>query len=174
MSAPRPPGRTVWIGLALLACYPLLGAALGTRPLTEALQAVRIAIGVAVAVAYGTACLDALLGPRLDRVHQLALGIALAWTAAVLAGSWSLLWRLAGEPAWMLGSALEGFLVWLQILGGSLHLTAPGAIDGRVPKRNWIMLGLAAGGGAGLGALLVATRPDLRALVDALEPYLRP
>jgi len=33
----------------------------------------------------------------------------------------------------------------LSFMGGVLHLTAPGAVDGYVPRRNWIVLGITMG-----------------------------
>lgn len=56
-------------------------------------------------------------------------------------------------------------------MGGVLHLTAPGAVDGIVPRRNWIILGITMGVAAfvaivssrsvGMASL---SRPDRRLL----------
>lgn len=166
--------RTLATATALFALYWGAAALIPNGPLMEGLQSLRVAVGVAVTAAYGSVCLEALLAPRPDRVQQLTLGIALAWAAAVFAGCWSLLWRLAGQPSWMLNAGIDGFWIWLQILGGVLHITAPGTADGGTPARSWLLLAAGVGAGALAGAALAALEPDVTPLVEALHRFVGP
>lgn len=165
--------RTLWSALALFALYWPVAWAVPNGPLLEALHTIRIAICLMVVVAYAPICLEALARDRIDRVCQLSLGITIGWGAALLSGLWLLLWRLAGQPAWMLNSDLYGFFIWVAILGAVLHVTAPGAVDGVVPRRTWILTGAAFGAGALAAVALLVLRPDIRRVVEHLEPWLR-
>ena len=165
--------RTLWSAAALFALYWLAAHLIPNGPLMEGLHTVRIAICLVVVVAYAPVCLEALAGGRIGRVEQLSLGITIGWGATLLAGVWSLLWRLAGQPAWMVNSDLNGFFLWVTILGAVLHVTAPGAVDGTVPRRTWILTGLAFGAGALAAAALLARRPDMAAIMDGLAPWIR-
>lgn len=122
--------RTLATATALFALYWGAAALVPNATLIAGLQGLRIAVGIAVTMAYGAVCLEALVVRRPDRVQQLTLGIALAWTGAVGAGGWSLFRLFAGQPSWMLDSSFDGFWMWLQILGGVLHLTAPRGAEG--------------------------------------------
>lgn len=163
--------RTLWTAAALFALYWVVAWAVPNGPLMEGLHAVRVAICLVVVVAYAPVCLEALAQDRIGRVEQLSLGITIGWGATLGGGLWSLLWRLAGQPAWMVNSDLNGFFLWVTILGAVLHVTAPGAVDGTVPRRTWIVTGLALGAGALAAAAILVRRPDVAALVEALAPW---
>ena len=165
--------RTLWTALALFALYWIAAGLVPNGPLMEALHTIRIAICLVVVTAYAPVCLEALAQDRIGRVEQLSLGITIGWGATLCGGLWSLLWRLAGQPAWMVNSDLNGFFLWVAILGAVLHVTAPGAVDGIVPRRTWILTGLAFGGGALAAGVLLARRPDVAVLVEGLAPWLR-
>lgn len=165
---------TLATAAALFALYWVVAALVPNPPFLEALQGVRVSVGIAVTVVYGGVCLEALVADRLDRAQQLTLGIALAWTAAVCAGGWSLLGRHAGQPAWMLDSRLDGFWIWLQVLGGVLHLTAPSPAGGGNPARHWILLAGVLGIGALAGAAFAALQPDITLWPKALNAILGP
>lgn len=85
----------------------------------------------------------------MDGGSQLLLGILCVWFAEIAISLWSLIWRLS-DQSWMLDSPILAALLYLKIIGGTLHVTAPRAVDGRVPRRSWIMLLI----GATLAALI--------------------
>lgn len=163
---------TLWAAALLFALYWPAAVLAPPGFLLEGLHAVRIAVCAVVVVAYAPVCLEALALGRIGRVEQLSLGITVGWGALLLQGLWSLLWRLAGRPAWMVDSDLDGFLVWVTILGAVLHVTAPGAVDGRVPRRTWIVTGLAFGAGLLAAALLLLRRPEIGAAAEELARWL--
>lgn len=145
--------RIVRTALILVAAYWMAAFFVPAVYLIQVLNYVLIAIAVAVSIAYLPEVWDAVRMDRIDRVAQLSLGIALSWTAVIINRSWVGLIRIT-DADWMRSSPMIGFYVFLSVLAGVLHITAPGAIGGVIPKRNRIILGLAIGTGV-LAAWLV-------------------
>ena len=113
-----------------------------------------IAIAVAVTVAYLPSVVQALAEDRLDRVAQLTIGIVLSWMAIIMARGWGNAIRILDQD-WMRNSPIVGFYLFISILAGVLHITAPGVINGKVPQRNWIILGCAIGAGSLVAGVLI-------------------
>lgn len=162
-----------WAALILVVLFILLKALLPQRLMLEVLRLLQTTMAIAVVTAYWPAALAIVRRGRADLGEHLILGIVLAFIGVALSGVWALLWRLSDEPAWMYQSDFNGFLVYLSILACLLHITAPGAIDGRVPTRNWIALGMAAGAAFFAAGIILVSRPNARAIVDVLEHWLR-
>ncbi len=138
--------RVVKAAIALSAGYWLAAFLLPSILLIQVLNYVLIAIAIAVSVAYLPNVYEALKMDRIDRVAQLSLGISLSWLAVLINRSWVGVIRIT-DADWMRTSPMIGFYVFLSVLAGVLHITAPGAIDGIIPKRNQIILGAAIGVG---------------------------
>ena len=88
----------------------------------------------------------------MPRYTHLALGIFLGWFAIVMNRTWVGLIRMYPLEMEMRQSYFIAFYVWTAIVAAFFHLTAPGAIDGRVPTSNWIKIGFAMMFGVILGA----------------------
>lgn len=134
--------RIVRTALLLVTAYWAVALFLPPTIVIQVLNYVLIAVAVAVTLAYMPDVLDALKMDRVDRVAQLTLGIALSWLAVVINRSWVGVIRIS-DADWMRTSPMIGFYVFLSILAGVLHITAPGAINGQVPRKNWIRIGFA-------------------------------
>lgn len=132
--------KTIWVALGLSAIYWLMAFIVPIDVTLETLNWVLVATAVVVTIAYAPTALDALIASRPDRVQQLVLGIICAWVATIALRVWVGIWRFLDTPEWMVQSRMIGFFIYLSILGGVLHITAPGSVDGIVPKRNWMML----------------------------------
>ena len=139
----------------------------------ELLRIAQAAIGVTVVTAYMPMALRALLSKNPDRVGQLSMGITLGFSSLVFSGLWFLLWRMGGQPAWMLSSEFAGFVIWMSILAGVLHVTAPGAINGMVPRRNLIILGLTMGAAVAIFLLVEWVDPDVGVIVRLVPNFMR-
>lgn len=150
--------RTLWVAIACIGSFWLVSAFLPFVTMMEFLNGVALAVAIAVTIAYAPVWVEALTQDRPDRVGQLTLGIGCTWGAFILSRMWSISWRGSGQPDWMENSPVVGFFVYMTILGGILHLTAPGAIDGDVPRRNWILIGITIGGGLVLGLAFLGWR----------------
>lgn len=105
----------------------------------------RALVAIFVIVAYVPALYTIIYRNPMDRVSQLVLGILCSWAATAMLGMWSVFWRVNNEWGWMKESTFLSALLVLQTLGGMLHITAPGAIDGKVQARNWTLLVSAVG-----------------------------
>jgi hypothetical protein len=157
--------------LILLAVFWIVAWFLPNNTLMETLRLVQISVGLAVVTSYAPIALGAIWSKyKPDRLQQLGMGIALGFLALVLQGAWTLLWRLSSQPYWMANADIVGFFAWMSILAGTLHITAPGAIDGTVPKRNWILLGISIGVGFLSTGLIIFYSPDFHLVADWLRP----
>lgn len=163
--------RILWTSFVLFLVFLVVAWWIPNGPLMEISHSIRLAISLAVVVAYTPICLQAVKLRRIDRVHQLSLGIWMGWFSAFLMGVWSLAWRMSGKPAWMTESDLNAFFLAMSTMGATLHITAPGAIDGIIPRKNWIMLGIAFAAGALFATLVIGFQPSVAGAVDRIKPW---
>jgi hypothetical protein len=146
--------RRFWIGA---------GAALGFLPLVvlprqfmfDIVNALTVAVGVGVLIAYLPGICRSLQELRWDGTHYLVLGIFVTWSATALRHLWNWIWRFLGKPAEMIDHPIVAFLVWMTFMGGVLHMTARGALDGEIPRENWIRLGVVIAAGIVTGLLVI-------------------
>lgn len=163
----------VWTSLTLYLIFIACAWILPNRILIETLRAMLLSISIAVVIAYAAPAVSAMLDKRRpDLVAQLTLGIALGWAATAFQSTWSLIYRLAGQPLWMQNNDLNALIIWSLCLAAALHITAPGAIDGRIPRRNMVSLGLAIGAGVLIVSIIMIWNPNVDGLVDAIKPWL--
>lgn len=148
--------RVVWAAVLIFSLFSILMWIVPNSPLMEVMHSLRGWVALAVVVAYTPICLEAVRLEKIDRIHQLSLGIWMGWMATLILSVWSLLWRLAGKPIWMTESDINAFALMMSTMGATLHITAPGAVGGIVPRRNWIMLGLAFAAGAAFATAVMA------------------
>lgn len=164
---------TLWAGSILIFGYWAVAPYVPANEMAEWLRASQAVISVFVALAYLPSLIEILAARLPSQAQQLVLGIVMAWTGAAGNASWFLLWRLAGRPEWMLTAApINGWFVWLMVLGGFLHLTAPRSIEGRFPRSNWVWLGAAVFMILLLAGFLALSPPDARGVAEWLKPYL--
>jgi hypothetical protein len=161
--------RTLWAGLLCFAAFVPLAAFIPPSPLFEFLHGIRIAIGLVVLLLFAPPVFQALRTTRLTDVLQLRLGITLNAFSLVMTGVWLILWRANGFPRWMVQSDFNAWLLWLQILGYTLHITAPAATPGAVPAKSWAYVGAAFVAGFAFALFMAWVQPDLTAIVDVLQ-----
>jgi len=132
--------------------------------LIQIMNYIVIAVAVAVIISFMPSVLVALKrGYPIDRVAQLTIGITLAWVASTMIRLWSAGGRIL-ELEWMRNSPVIAFCLFLSACAGILHLTAPGAIDGHIPSKNWVIVGVAVGAGCLIAGILIGMnleRPPL-------------
>ncbi|WP_262027555.1 hypothetical protein [Microvirga sp. Mcv34] len=164
--------RIIWAATAAFGVYWILAAIIPNDEWLAFLRSLLLIVSLAVAIAYSRPVLFALAHHQYDRVIHLTLGITLGWIATLLSSLWGLIWRISGQPAWMLNNDIVGAFFWLQFLAAVLHLTAPGAVDGKVPTRSWLLVGVTIAGGLGMAIYLAGKSADLRLVIDAIEPFI--
>ena len=164
-------GKTTWLGLFLILGYWPVVQFTPNGPQTEFLRIARTVVAIAISVSFLPGIVKALKTPWPTYGGQLVLGIVLSWTGVAGSAAWVLIWSMAGRPGWMLDSNVGGFFIWLQILGGTLHLTAHKSVEDEVPKPNWVRLGLAVAFGVLIGIVFMANAPDMHGLAEFLKPW---
>lgn len=141
--------------LALIALFWLAAYFIPAYILIQIMNYVVIAVAVAVIIAFMPSVMVALKrGYPIDRVAQLTIGITLAWTASTMIRMWSAGSRIL-ELEWMRNSPVVAFCLFLSACAGVLHLTAPGAIDGHIPSKNWVIVGIAVGCGCLIAGIFI-------------------
>jgi hypothetical protein len=146
--------RRFWIGLGAVAGFlPLV--LLPKAYLFDTVNALTVAVGAGVLVAYAPGICRSLEESRWTGTHYLVLGIFLTWIATATRHLWNWVWRYLGKPPDMIEHPFVAFLVWVTFMGGILHLAARGAIDGRIPRENWIRLGIVVAIGIATGLLVI-------------------
>lgn len=106
------------------------------------------------------------------REDYLIVGIWLAWLATFLQAMFSVMWRLAGGPDWLTNAEINAPFIILSVLGGMLHVSAPGALDGVVPRKNRVAMGMAFGVSLAIVTGLFATRPNIGPMIERARPYI--
>lgn len=147
--------RVAWSLAAVLAAFWVVQAVVPPKMLMQVLNALVLCVSISVVCTYAPAWLQTLGKPRLSGPDALSLGIGGTWCAEIGQRIWSIVWRGLNQPDWMVSTPVLPLLLTLVFMGGVLHLTAPGAVDGVVPRRNWIILGITIGA-AVFVALLIA------------------
>ncbi|MCJ2098921.1 hypothetical protein [Methylobacterium sp. E-046] len=163
--------RTLWLGLILIGGFWIVVPFVPTRPQNEFLRIARTVAAIAVSIAFLPGIVKALSTPWPTFSGQLILGIVLSWFGVAGSAGWVLIWSMAGQPQWMLDSNINGWFLWLQILGATLHLTAKHSVEDDIPRPNWIRLGIAVAFGVLIGIGFMASTPDMHGLADALKPW---
>lgn len=127
----------VYVGIAYLVPF---------KTMLQFLNTLTLSVAVAVVFSYAPVWISTLWTTRsLSGPEWLSLGIGATWTAEVGQRIWSIAWRGLRQPEWMTQSPAIPFMIALTLIGGVMHITAPGAVDGVVPRQNWIWLGAAVG-----------------------------
>lgn len=131
-------GNTVFRNaLLVVAGYWSLAWLVPNKILIAVLNMTLIAVCVMVLFVYAPYALQLWKHTKLDKVQQLTLGIVVSWLGLLLARSWVVTIWTFDQLAWMRSSAFIGFYVFLAIIAGVLHITAPRSED--EPMISWTL-----------------------------------
>lgn len=133
--------KTIWQALIFWAAFWPVAHVVPREHLFDALYAIASCIGVGVLIAYGPGIYKSLQKQVLNGGHYLVFGIGCTWSATLARFIYAWVWRYLGKPEWMVDHMFIAFTIWVLISGGALHLTAKNAINGQIPKSNWVWLG---------------------------------
>jgi hypothetical protein len=146
--------RRFWVGLtATIGFLPLIF--MPRNYLFDLVNALTVAAGVGVLIAYFPGICKSMREERWDGNHYLVMGIFVTWLATAMRHLWNWIWRFIGKPPEMIDHQIVAFLVWMYFLGGIMHLSAKGALDGEIPKATWIRMGITVAAGVALGLLVI-------------------
>ncbi|KAA0117911.1 hypothetical protein CIW48_27310 [Methylobacterium sp. P1-11] len=160
---------TLWIGLASALSYWIVAPFLPTNLQTEWLRVFMIVFSGTAIVAWFPAFREIVLRPSPVSAQQSIMGQVMFLTGVCGGAIWLLLWRMDGQPAWMVNSDLNGFWIYLVSLGCFYSLIAPKDMAKEPPRTRWGRVAWAFVISLVLGFGIVHMRPDITPVVDWLK-----
>ncbi len=124
-------------------------------------------VAMSVVVVYWPDARAAWLSDSPERGDYLIVGVTLGWIATFFQAMFSVVFRLAGMPLWFTNIDANSLWILMSAISGILHIVAPGGLDGIVPRRNRIMLGIGMGVAVMGICVVLWTRPDISDYVES-------
>lgn len=106
-----------------------------------------------------------------ERTDFLIAGIWISFLSHAGQSLYSVAYRLAPTP-WLLNSEVVSPIVLLSVVASTLHVGYPGVVDGKIPRKNRIVLGICVGIATCCVVALLVTRPDIAPMLDKARPWL--
>lgn len=142
-------------GVAAAFLYAALVVFVPSRFLVEVFNGVFLGVVGTVTVVFFPLFWRAIRVREFDRVSQLTIGIILTWFSLILSRSVSVLIEATEESVRAQAAPVIAFAAYLAILGGILHITAPGMVETKMRyNKRLLFVGLAIGGLIATGAIL--------------------
>lgn len=110
--------------------------------------------------------------PQPQKSAFLVVGIWLSFLSRLLQTIDAIVHRLADAPPWLLNAEIVPFTGQASILAAMLHIVATGAIEGEVPRRSQVALGISVGLAVILLGAILATRPDVGPIIERARPWI--
>lgn len=163
----------IWLTVLFLGVgYAIINAFVPNSDMNIAIGVLQASAATMVVYIYGKDAWQALKKREPARTDFLIVGIVLAWLSTDGQAILAVLFRLAGMPSWFVNSELYAPIRLLSVVAAVLHVSAPGAVDGLVPRRNRLAMGLGLGGAVLIVLVLLWQRPDMGPLIERTRPYI--
>lgn len=144
----------IGIGLATVAALVLAHYTMPSSWIIMGLYMILVMISAGLSVGYSEGVVEAVKTRRPGMAALYTVGAFLPWVALLTLCITAILVR-SGQYPWLRSSpVISGYLV-VFIVSGILQMASPGALDGKVPRGNWIKVGLAVGGGIVAAILII-------------------
>ena len=154
-----------WKRIFLLLVLPNLVLA-GLAILTEApflivvQNVILIGVSAAICIAFLPEVIDGFRNDRpLTPEFTISLGIVASWADWSLRALVSLTFRGVPGLKWIVDSDINSAILFWTLCAAMCHLQAPQVINGRVPAKKWIRVGIITGIGLMAATLLIYHRP---------------
>lgn len=121
--------RLAVFGIAAAVLYGVLSALVPDRFLVQVFNGLFLGVVGTVTVVFFPLFWRAIRVREFDRVSQLTIGIILTWFSLILSRSVSALIEATDEATRLTAAPVIAFAAYLAILGGILHITAPGMVE---------------------------------------------
>jgi uncharacterized membrane protein len=108
-------------------------------------QAARGAMSAMVTIAYGASVWEFRKEQLSTSKHMLVIGIFLAFGADFIGSVLSVVWRYYGKPEDWINYSFWLLPSFMTSIAAMHHIAAPGAINGQIPKRNFMYLSIGFG-----------------------------
>lgn len=122
--------------------YFLSIAVLGQEQAIEIGNMILFSLAAGVTVTYTPTAYGGIRYVRLDGATVLSMGIWLGWASITYRTGGSILWRFFDKPDGWLDSALWGMHIIGSCCSALCHLLGPEAMNGRVPTKEWVRIGI--------------------------------
>ncbi len=164
---------TLWIGLGVIFSFWLWAPFIGNNTQAEWLRAFQITVGYTVVVAYLPGIVAFLTKDGEDATtQQLTTGIVVTWSFSATGALYLLIWRMAGQPEWMVNNEINSFFIWGQIIGGVLHVTAPRKERDQILRPHYLRMWIALTAGVIFGYMIAEIRPNAGPMMEGVREYL--
>lgn len=110
------------------------------------LYLILVMVAAGLSVGYFEGVWDAITSRRPDMASLYTVGAFLPWAALFMLCVTAVVIR-AGQGAWLRSTPVISIYLTVFIVAGVLQMASPGALNGRVPRANWIKVGMVIGGG---------------------------
>jgi hypothetical protein len=164
--------RTYWLLVAVCCVWLSIAHTFYPKTIIETQRVLEFSLAAGSLVAFWPDFRDA-MRKRLNQITTsdgLSVALWLVSLGFFGSGLWSLLWRVAGQPAWMINSDVQGAILACFVVGLTVLLSAPGIKEGRVPSEGrwrvavWWTIAIAIVGG------LAALQPEPVKWLEYLKP----
>lgn len=166
------------VALWAIVSYIYMGSVLSAGWLAEVCRCCQVTLSFIVLMGYwraATACFF-IVGRWPQKQKVIALGIWLSWFSIWCNASWAILFRLSGQPSWMLNN--DFYTAWTAVssFAAALHILAPNLIGPNMPEMDRAKYGSVAALGFTLAIVVGVWRPDLSPIAEffhvlIMEPH---
>lgn len=143
----------IWTLIGGMAALGLLYLAMPLYVFIRFLSYALILVASGLTLGYVPPMWDALREKRFTTLGLYATGIGMMWMAVLINRVWAEVSTIIAGTRWTGLQPIVAFYLSLFLVSGLLQLVAPGIVEGRVPRRSMVRLGLVVGGA--LAAALV-------------------
>lgn len=164
--------RVVFSAVMLVAVVLILGVVVPEGDLIIATRIFQASTAAAVVVVYWPDARAAWKSNSPEVGDYLIVGITIGWVATLCQALFSVIYRLAGTPMWFANADVNSLWILMSSISGWLHIMAPGAVDGKVPQRNRLGLGISIGAAVGMTCLVLWSRPNIGPWLEFFRPAL--
>lgn len=163
----------IWLALlGLFAAFGVIALFLPNADTIMAAHVFRMAACSTVVVVYWTDAWEAVKKAEPERTDYLIVGIWLSFLSNAFQSLQGIVGRMGGLPSWWLNNDLIAPTLAASVIAAVLHVSAPGAVDGVVPRRNRIAMGVSFGIAVLLMGSLTLAQPDISPWLDRVRPYI--
>ncbi len=159
-------------GLGLFVGYQCINVFVPNADMIVATRILAAAFYSVVVYAYAGDAWAAVRRPVPTKADFLIVGIWLSFLSHLAQTVYATIYRLADAPQWLLNAEIVPAIVLLSMMAAVLHVAATGSIDGEVPRRSRIALGVGVGVAVLIVGAVVATRPDIGPAVERARPWI--
>jgi hypothetical protein len=164
--------RVVFSACILVCAILILGVVVPEGDLIIATRIFQASTAASVVAVYWPDARSAWKSNSPEVGDYLIVGITIGWCATFCQAMFSVIYRLAGGPLWFANADVNSLWILMSSISGWLHIMAPGGVDGKVPRRNRIGLGVSIGSAVASTCLVLWSRPDIGPTLEMFRPAL--